>query len=261
MPRWVLPILFLVSGCKAPPDAPIQLDALCAWMFAHFDDDDPRNMRAGAENLDVWLGENLDATLEGYTVNNLSPSDVQNLPLDNPSVDSIVGAAVGHVSPYGVLSMADPLVVEDQTQVFPDSFDAHQRTFLTDPTCFVDESCDVVRTENEVESSYALGLKVSTHGRADYRWVDLGHGNLALVHRTFLLEPADTSFAWLQINAQYFIGVMLPQDDGTTRRVSATWISAIVGASPVPKATALNLIIKSMQSDSTDLDTWLDDNR
>jgi hypothetical protein len=248
--------LLLLSGCTRSPDAPEELDELCGYLFAHFDDQGNRSLRAGTENLVLWLEEHLEETLEGYSVDDLTLEAVADLDHRDRSVDNIEGAAVGHASLHLVDEMVEPLVVEEQEEVFPESYDSHERIFVTDPSCFVERECDYVRTINDVEASYALGLRVTTHAVTEYRWVRTPDG-WALLHRSWMAEPAEVNFEWMQVEAQYYIGANLPREDGALR-LGATWIDARLNNSPVPQATALELVISSMITDGESLDAYLD---
>jgi len=252
----LVPAALLLSGCGRRPDAPEDLEALCGYLFAHFDDQAHRSLRAGTENLAIWLDEHLDETLEGHAVDDLTLEAVAELDHRDRTVDNIEGAAVGYASPHLVDEMVEPLVVAEQEEVFPESYDSHERTFETDPECFLDRECDYVRTTNVVEASYALGFQVITHAVAEYRWVNTQDG-WALLHRSWLQEPAEVNFDWMQVEAQYYIGANLPAGEGATR-LGATWIDVRLNHSPVPPATALELVINSMIEDGESLDAYID---
>lgn len=263
--KLVLPVflLILAVGCRRPPDAPVELDDLCAFLFAHFADEDTWWLEPGVDNLHLWLdgvdeegNPRLDQTLEGYAVHNLTEEDLLTVESEATTLVDLAGAAVGFDSAFAVDDMAEPLIIEEQEVVFPDSYDAHEREFLTDPDCFFDHECDYVKTTNHVEASYALGLKVTTEAIAEYRWVP-HRGEWALLHRTYLLQPAEVSMSFIDVNAQYYVGATLPQEDGTALRLSTTWISARLGSGAPPEAAALNLVINSMIKDGETLDEYL----
>ncbi|MBW1878882.1 MAG: hypothetical protein JRI25_02330 [Deltaproteobacteria bacterium] len=255
-PASLILALLLSSGCGRPPDAPEELEELCGYLFAHFDDQARRSLRAGTENLAVWLEAHLEETLEGYAVDDLTLEAVAKLDHRERSVDNIEGAAVGYESRHFVDEMVGPLVVDEQEEVFPESYDSHERTFETDPECFLERECDYVRTTNRVEASYALGLRVTTHAVTEYRWVRTQDG-WALLHRSWLREPAEVNFDWMQVEAQYYVGASLPREDGAIR-LGAAWLDVRLNHSPVPAATALELVINSMIEDGESLDAYLD---
>ena len=45
--------------------------------------------------------------------------------------------------------------------------------------------------------------------------------------------------------------------NGRTRRLQTTWIAAELGDSPVPEATALNMVIDSMVGSDEKLAEWM----
>ena len=61
-------VLFATVGCKPPPDAPVDLENLSEYIFAHMGDEDTAELEAGLPNLRLWLetDDNLESTLEGY---------------------------------------------------------------------------------------------------------------------------------------------------------------------------------------------------
>jgi hypothetical protein len=251
-----LSLLLLAAACRSrPAEAPKRLDELAGFLFEHLRDEDPAELEAGTANLLAWLQDHLDETLEGYEVQQLDPDVLNQLNPRDRSGEEIAGAAVGHRSTFRPRALVEPVVAAPQQEVFPESYDQHQRTFLTDLDCFLERSCDLLFTRNEVEASYALGLKTSTVSRAEYRWVDLPEGP-ALLHRTWLLEPAEVSLDWIAVNDQIYLGATLPWKRGSLR-LGTTWISAEVLGGAVPEKTALNLMIEAMKTEGEDLDAYL----
>ena len=72
----------LAAGCKAPPDAPDQLESLAAFLFAHAGDEDPAALEAGVGNVDQWLERNIDEAREGYTIDTLSGDAITGVGVD-----------------------------------------------------------------------------------------------------------------------------------------------------------------------------------
>lgn len=257
----VIGALALSVGCKKrPPEAPTELSELAGYLFAHFDDEDTEGLKSGVENLALWLDDHYAETLEGYEVKNLSEEVVDALPQGGgENLDKLAGASVGYQSTHAVKPIARALVLEDQDKVFPDSYDAHDREFLTDKSCFMPRECDFVATQNHVEASYALGLKTTTNSRAEYRWVPFGEEEDDLwvfLHRTWLTKPAEVNFDWVKVHDQFYLGATFPWDQGGLR-LGTTWISATILDGAVPEGTALNLMISSMQKEGENLDVYL----
>lgn len=61
----------------------------------------------------------------------------------------------------------------------------------------------------------------------------------------------------VSLDQQYYFTVTLPLADGTTRRLQATWMIAELVGAEVPEATALNMVINSMQKTAEELNAWL----
>jgi hypothetical protein len=52
--RLTLPLLLLLSlGCRKVPPAPEELDELCGYLFAHFDEEHPDALEQGLLNLNT----------------------------------------------------------------------------------------------------------------------------------------------------------------------------------------------------------------
>ena len=215
---------------------------------------DAAELVEGIDNLHAWLEVDLDQTLEGYPVESLEQAAVDALDSRPRDASGLRGAAVGYASSHAVEPIAQALVGEDQTVVFPETYDAFERTFLSDVDCFLERSCDRLEVRNVTSSSYALGLEVSAVATAQFLWVE-GSEGLVLISRSWLDEPARVNFDWLDIEEQYYLSALLPRDGGSVR-VQATWVRADID-SDVPEDTALQMVIGSMKDAGDDLDTWL----
>lgn len=249
--------LALSLGCKArPPEAPTELSDLAGYLFANFEDEDTAELEAGLANLAAWLEDHYEETLEGYEVRNLPEDVVDDLPGGRTEhLDKLAGASVGYQSIHKLDPVARALVLARQDEVFPNSYDSHERTFITDKSCFMPRDCDFVATQNHVEASYPLGLKTVTDSRSEYRWVPFEGGD-AFIHRTWLTKPAQVNFNWVDVHDQFYLGVTLPWGDGILR-LGTTWIAATILDGGVPEKTALNMMIGSMQKEGENLDAYL----
>jgi hypothetical protein len=248
-------------GCKRPPEAPTELNELAGFVFEHFMDEDTAELEAGVDNLDTWIHGNVDATQDGYTVDNLAPSVIDSVDPDREhDLENLGGASVAYISAFPVVPIARSLVLREQEEVFPKSYDLHDREFLTDTSCFMSHGCDLVDTDNVVESSYGglLNIQVSTHSRAQFRWVEYGDPEQwALVHRTWLLDPAEVSMDGIDVKEQLYAGVTLKWEEGSAVRIGTTWISAEIFDGVVSEGTALNMMIDAMSGEGEDLDAFL----
>ena len=245
----------LAVGCAAPPEAPEKLEELAAFLFDHADDEDPEALKVGVENLDAWLSNHIEEARKGYTVTRLSSDAIDGVGVDPALSEGLVGAAVATTLPKGPRKVTRALVAADPTEVYPDTYTTYERDWIDDPDCFLDRECDSADLKAHTVSAYPLGLEVTSDFKAQYRWVETDQG-MAMVQRTWLRKPAEVSKDWVAVPAQFFLSVNLP-DNGRTLRLQTTWIAAELGDTPVPEATALNMVIDSMVSGDEELAEWI----
>jgi hypothetical protein len=247
-------VMVTATGCKAPPEAPETLDELCGYLFAHMTDEEPDALVAGTINLDVWMRANLDATLEGYAIQNISAEAAAGLGKTD-GLDGLVGAAVGAESVNPVADVTRALVYPQQQELYPGTYLTFERTVTAGSyACFEAQTCDWLATTNTLTSSYPLGLTVDSHYIAEYRWIEV-EGRMVSVYRTYMTEPAEVSLDFLHIPEQFYLGVNMPHQTAShTLRLLATWIVAEIGESDVPESLALNMVIDSL---ITSNDTWI----
>jgi hypothetical protein len=249
-------VLVLAAGCKAPPDAPDELDELVGYMYGHMPDEDQDAMQAGAANMDTWLFDGIDQTLEGYRVNNLSTEEIDALGEGDRDLDGLVGAAVGHVSDNAPHDLAAAAIGDDPLEMYPDTYDDFTRDVHGDMDCFLAGDCERLETEITSVLNYPLGVQVTTHSMIQYRWIDTDPGPV-LVERTWLREPATVNVSWLTVDQQYYLWVVLPDGDGA-RTLQSTWVVATLTGASVPENAALDMVINSMSGTADKLDAWVD---
>lgn len=248
---------FALVGCKRPPDAPAELDELVGYLYAHTPDDDPAPLQAGSVNLDVWLDAHIEETLEGYVVQNLSQEAVDALDDRERDLEGLAGAAVGHESEHSVEALAEAMILDDQTEVFPNNYSVYERDFLDDADCFAKGDCDWLEADVATTVSYAGLITVETKSRNQYRWIETEHGP-AMIQRTWLQEPALVSLDMLEVDQQYYLCAFLPQEGGGSRSVLVTWVVARLTGDSVPEDAALNMVINSMAALAVDLDAYVE---
>ncbi len=254
----LVPVLLLAAGCRQVPPAPEELDELCGYLFAHFDEEHPDAVEQGLYNLDTWLLANLEETFEGYSVTNLSEETVNALDDRARNTDAMIGGAVGTESPYPPYALGIPQLVDDQEELFPDSHDLYERTYLTETECFVDVKCDVAEVQNYIEDTYPIIGSVITNNHGQYRWVETDKG-LAWVQRTWFDEPAVDEKDWIEIRDQYYLNVLLPYGDGTLT-LQSMWVEAYWDGLPVSENQAQLLLISQMQNVYTQIGAYVESN-
>jgi len=253
-------MLTVAVGCKAPPPAPEELDELCAYLFAHAADEDTRELEQGLQNMDTWMLANLEDTLDGYSVTNLSDAAVEVLDDRNHNTEDMIGAAVGTISEgYSPYPFAIALTVEDPVEVIPGSHEDYERTFIGDEQCFADMECDSLETTNHLWDNYPIIGDVDSENYSYFRWVE-SEGGLAMVQRSWLTRPSDVEWDNFELHDQYYLNLLLPYGDGGTLTLQSMWVDATLGDSSVPEAMALNLVVSQMQSVYEDVEAFLDDN-
>jgi hypothetical protein len=255
LPRLLAPGL-LLGGCR-PAEAPATLDELSAYLFAHVADEDDEALVAGTENLRVWMDANLEATLAGYTIDNLDQETVDALPdgLQRDLVD-LVGAAVGNDSAMDAEENTFAVTWPEQEEIYPDTYVSYDREFTENTReCFLAHDCDWLVSLTESVASYPLNIEMSMGFWAQYRWVPTEQGN-ALVYRTWLDGPAEISTDLLTVDSQFYLGVILPAGDRSVR-LMATWMVATIASASVPEGLALDMVIDSMVEQAATSDAWL----
>jgi hypothetical protein len=260
-PGTLLPFVLLLPACRKPPEAPAKLEQLAGYLFEHMGDEDTEALGVGVTNLDIWLDANIEETLEGYTIENPAGGVLNGLDGKDRKTEGLVGAAVASELDAGVKPVVKILVKADFTKVYEDTYSRYDRTYKSDVGCFTASECEDLAFRVETESLYPMGLEVDADFNAEYRWVEFERGEdgeplTAMVQRTWLIKPAEVSANWLSVPAQYFLSVNIPKNGGT-RRLQATWILAEMGDSPVPEATALNLVVGSMQDSDEALNAYM----
>ncbi len=248
----------LASGCKAPPEAPTQLEELSGYLFEHAWDEDTLELEAGVLNLDTWLktGTNLESTLEGYQITAMTQESVDAIDDSDRSVDALVGAAVAAEHTFDAGEVSQAIVVEDQMEVFPKNYKDYSRTYSDDPTCFPGIDCLSLTADSSSESSWAGLITVKSDNHIQYRWLEVEDVGWVVVHRSWLKEPAEVSLAGIDVFAQYFLAVTVPRGDGSLR-LMATWIDSDYGALPVSEDFAKSQIVNSMQKQGEDVEEFL----
>lgn len=247
-----------LAACRAPPQAPRKLEELCGYIYDHIDDEEDEELAAGVENLDRWLGNHIEDALEGYTISRLDQEVVDALDDRDRSVKGLVGAAVATKSHFKVKPIVEAIILADQTEVFPVSYEVYDREFDVPPDCFPPRDCTFIEADLHAESSWAGLITVSSWARNQYRWVRIEAG-WAMAQRSWMTRPADVSWDEIQVDAQYYLAVTLPTDE-KARRLQATWIDADYGALPVGEDYAKQQIVTSMQNTSEQLEEWIGEN-
>lgn len=242
------------AGCKRPPEAPETLDELGVYLYEHHADDSDKFTHAGLENLDTWLGEHIEETLDGYEVRGLTQAVTDSLDGTARPVDGIFGVTVATTSPHSVDASARALVQVDPDEFAPDNYNSYEREYVTDPGCFVARECLRLETDELFEGVLALGVTSLNHAYNEYLWVELDEG-WSMIQRAWLVEPPVIELDWLRVDQQFYLNLLLPDGDGSVH-LQTTWM--VADQDDLPENMVMNLTIEGMKKNAENLDAWLD---
>ncbi|MBX2803354.1 MAG: hypothetical protein KTR31_37080 [Myxococcales bacterium] len=252
-------LLLLTAACSRPPDAPAELEQLCGYLYDHMADEDTIAMEAGIDNVVAWLDGNFDALSEGYAIATLGQGAIDALePARTRDAQVLVGASVATVSDHSLDDIVRSLILEEQTEVYPDDYDVWEPTFRVDPECFASGDCDELWSDNHSVIRLPLGIRMTTDNTAHYRWTQPEAGR-ALVTRSWLWAPGEPNVNILQLDDQFYLSVTLNTDLGLVR-LKALWADAAIVGAELPEGTALNMLVNGLVAQDEAMYAWLDDN-
>ncbi len=252
-------LLLSTLACKAPEPAPTDLDQLVGFLFEHVPDEDTALLAEGVHNLEPWLVDRIDETLEGYTVQDLSEETI--LSLGDGMVDNteLSGSAVGFISENDVQSWVDALVLADQVEIYGGSYVSYDRVWEGDEKSFANREKLAISADVHALSDYTL-IKIESHSGNRWAWVDTEWGP-ALVYRSWLEEPCTITPANIvQVDRQYYLNVVTPTREGM-RTMQATWVVGKVVGAGTDTNFALQMMIQSMAKNAGKIDEWVTENQ
>ncbi len=250
-------VLALLAACSRPPDAPKELDDLVGFMFAHTMDEENDYLAVGGDNLAAWMDTRLEETLDGYAVNNLTQESLDALDDQERTSIGLLGAAVGHASDHTPWELAYGVATYFPTERNPDRALTYERPEETDRDCFLEETCSTYVFHALTTTALPLGIETDTHIVQQMRWFEMADGSPAFVEANFMVGPAEVNVDWLEVIANYYVWVSLPEGTGS-RNMYATWADTRISGSAVPESLGINLAIDTMQADAVALDAWMD---
>ena len=294
--RMVAAILFFVTlfpGCSSPPDAPEDLETLLGFLFEHMEDEDPEALALGLENLYLWFQDDaqLQSAREGFVINNLPASALEGLDDVQRSPEGLEGITVASKSPYCSKALAGLLTWEDFGSLL-DNFSIYERIFQSDPSCFGNRECLLVRADSHTKSAWAGIIDMESRYSIQFRWVETQYGWMVL-QRFWLKEGVDGDKFDVKMNSNYYIGVIM--DDGAREvqsvhssfieaangivgeggadidgareslsnagslRVHANWFNVDTGVIPFSDDELRNILISNQVNDAAKHDNWLED--
>lgn len=250
-------LILSLLACR-PPEAPTEFDDLAVFLFDNVDGDTAA-LEDGLDNLSAWLDDNPEEPQDGFAVSVLTDDVVDALVGHDVDLSDVEGAAVVTWSEHSPAAIAEVIVVDDQTAVFPDLFASYDVEVIEgDPESFADQETDWLVLENEVLTTMPLGIEMTSTISAEHRWLESAEGPVA-ISRTWQNDPADINVNWFHVEEQLYLSVTMPRPDGSTWRVQATWVvSEFLGGS-VPEGTALSMAINGLRNKDQSIYEWLDE--
>jgi hypothetical protein len=230
-------LLTLALACKDPvdadsvqatdgnSDAPTDLNALTAYMFREWDNDDVSAVAAGIENMEaistdfpVDDSNFANRSFEGVVA--MTEEDVSDVELThgyNPNDAS--GVAIFIQSDFSIEDHLGLFTMADQTPIEPAS-PVYNRTITEGETCFPSNDCDTMSSENDIERK---NIVVDTEQQTSkvWRWIELSDGRMAIAGRTWQPALADSEKED-KIYQNYSVEMWIPNDAGTLRFLT-TW--------------------------------------
>lgn len=245
-------------GCKSVPDAPKELDDLAAYLFEHFDEEDPAYMQSGIANLITWTENNREKLNEGYRIENLSVEVFEELGFGAEDMDKLLGAAVATDVHHSLDETIEVLFRTDPMAMNPDNYEFNIVDWADSMECFLAKECDFTEYDSHLKNYFPLGIEVETWVYGRYRWVESDRGKVAVLRR-WLTKPAVVNFDWLNLDLEFAFSVYLPTEEGMMF-VDMDWIIASLGDLPVPEDFMLSLAIDMMRDGRKGLETYMDEN-
>jgi hypothetical protein len=218
--------LGILVGCNSP-EAPSEVSDLMRFLMREFDNPDPDFLIAGAQNMADYL-----ATVD-YDAGGADRSTIP----DPLREDDLVG--MGHADGTDPLDTVNVslayrssrpirehalLQAEADHTIAEPSAGAYARTWddALDPTCFGEQTCQLLRTTNIIERSNALfaaEFELFKH----FRWTETEDGTPMIVARAWFDEIYAASRGSADLRQSYTLDVWMENADGGTDRVQVLY--------------------------------------
>ena len=250
--------LLLAASCSTPVEAPVEFDDLCAFVFEHGSDEDPEALAAGITNLQNWLDQNRGAVEEGYVVNNLDPTWVEEHEGKPYDLMDLLGVAFAMEYNHPLERILER-ILHDRTDP---SFDeegrlTNKRTYNSDRECFIAGTCDFVSYETEAIQNYPLGIEATVKFHSELRRVQTASGT-AVVARNWMTAPSDFNWEWLTLDLSYYLAVIVEKEPNLVERTEATWMLAGFAGAPVSIEMGLSMALDKMRNGAIGFRNGLD---
>lgn len=247
-------VLALCSGCKVV-DAPENLEDLMVYSFEHYDDRAEHLIAAEAE-LEPLVDELYEDLSDGYRVSNLTAEDLELAGVEDPQIESIIGAVGAADYRHELSDVLIGVLYPDKDEIY-DKTVAYDILEETDLDCFLADECEYYDfTFEQTVSVVLLGDSTQTV-EASYRWVHPEEAEPFVVARLLSPTPIDFSTSIVEVDQQYSIVFMYPWAD-TARRVESIWAEARVIGLDVPDSFAVDNAAGTIADQADRVDDYLD---
>jgi hypothetical protein len=267
MRRLLLPLI-AVAGCAAPPpEAPAELGELMLYLFAEYDNEDPRVMEAGVDSLQAFLegfeadGGDLTLTSEDedrswappvLTPENYGTAD----PWADADPNGQLPVMLATVSGYSPADHAGLIGLADQTPIESSSSAAYDRTIDEDLDAFLAGDADVLMTSNAIHRQNFL-LDLNYTAPKQFRWVTTEAGT-ALVTRSWIRQQFVGNSGTNTLDQFNSVEVMIPVDGGSYQ-TTTLWGQTVLDPA-VADNILINTVRNGMQESFENSEAYLDAN-
>ncbi len=191
----------------------------------------------GAANLEAWFEASglAGGEPEGGSLSDLTQGEADALEELRWSPDPEPCAGVYVISELSCdLDTAAAISLEpDQLEVFEGNYKAYERSWDSDPECYVDGSCDAVDWTTVIEDNFVLAYDMSYEMAVKLRRTRDDEGQpAAMLIRSVMPEEADETVDVGGFEQSYHIEAYLPHGSGTLHFYGMWSYGWIAGGDP-----------------------------
>lgn len=250
---WLLPLL---TGCKVT-DAPEDLEQLMVFGFENFDRD-PEFLASMGVNLFPLVDVQFEDISDGYRIENLTAEQLEAAGIDDPNVDSILGAMGAADYTHSIDDILPGMLAYNRSELFDQIKEYEVTDEEGDRDCFFAGECDTYTlTATQTVNVALLGDSTQTF-TATWRWIDGEDGERFVVSRTLCPNGVEFNSDIMVVHQQYGLAVIYPNGD-FPRRVESFWVDADIIGADVPDYFAVDSAAGAMKTQAERIDDWLDE--
>lgn len=251
--------LLVGAGCGTLPTGDIGEESVL--VFRDFDAD-PDALAGAIDRIDVLMdGLELEGKqrFRSFQLPRLESDDWDGLTLPTGiEAEQQLRFGTAALSRHSLEENLRAQVQEEQVCINADAVKCHRRIGQTDVDCFLDGSCDVYRTRNDIRIETVISKWWLTNLPVDYRRVELSDGRKALVARTWLEEKTLSDREKSEWTQRFGVDVFIedPEDAGRTRRWYANWLAGDVAG--MGNNWTSRVLYRGVDDGFENPDSWLD---